>query len=66
VRAGWQAPDGYDTSILAGDLAALMDALGHRRFTVAGRDTGMCRTAPGIRDVAHQPARGRGRRAGRG
>jgi pimeloyl-ACP methyl ester carboxylesterase len=33
--------DGYDTSTLAGDLAALMDALGHRRFAVAGHDTGM-------------------------
>ena len=33
--------DGYDTGTLAGDLAALMDALGHRRFAVAGHDTGM-------------------------
>jgi pimeloyl-ACP methyl ester carboxylesterase len=33
--------DGYDTATLAGDLAALMDALGHRRFAVAGHDTGM-------------------------
>lgn len=33
--------DGYDTGALAGDLAALMDALGHRRFAVAGHDTGM-------------------------
>jgi pimeloyl-ACP methyl ester carboxylesterase len=33
--------DGYDTGTLAGDLAALMDALGHRRFAVAGNDTGM-------------------------
>jgi len=32
---------GYDTGTLAGDLAALMDALGHRRFTVVGCDTGM-------------------------
>src|SRR5271170_248506 len=34
-------PDGYDTASLAADLAALMDALGHQRFAVAGHDTGM-------------------------
>jgi pimeloyl-ACP methyl ester carboxylesterase len=33
--------DGYDTGTLAGDLIALMDALGHRRFALAGHDTGM-------------------------
>jgi pimeloyl-ACP methyl ester carboxylesterase len=33
--------DGYDTGTLANDLAALMDALGHERFVVAGHDTGM-------------------------
>jgi pimeloyl-ACP methyl ester carboxylesterase len=33
--------DGYDTGTLAADMAALMDALGHRRFAVAGHDTGM-------------------------
>jgi len=33
--------DGYDTGTLAGDLAALMDVLGHQRFAVAGHDTGM-------------------------
>ena len=33
--------DGYDTGTLAGDLIALMDALGHQRFAVAGHDTGM-------------------------
>jgi pimeloyl-ACP methyl ester carboxylesterase len=33
--------DGYDTATLAADLAALMDALGHQRFAVAGHDTGM-------------------------
>ena len=32
--------DGYDTGTLAGDLAALMDALGHRRFALYGTDTG--------------------------
>lgn len=32
--------DGYDTGTLAGDLVALMDALGHQRFAVAGHDTG--------------------------
>jgi pimeloyl-ACP methyl ester carboxylesterase len=35
------APGGYDTGTLAADLVALMDALGHRRFAVAGHDTGM-------------------------
>ncbi|MGI5139902.1 MULTISPECIES: alpha/beta fold hydrolase [unclassified Streptomyces] len=33
--------DGYDTATIAGDLAALMDALGHQRFAVVGHDTGM-------------------------
>jgi pimeloyl-ACP methyl ester carboxylesterase len=32
---------GYDTGTLAKDLVALMDALGHDRFAVAGHDTGM-------------------------
>jgi len=32
---------GYDTGALAGDLVALMDALGHDRFAVAGHDTGL-------------------------
>jgi pimeloyl-ACP methyl ester carboxylesterase len=32
---------GYDTGTLAGDLVALMDALGHQRFAMAGHDTGM-------------------------
>jgi pimeloyl-ACP methyl ester carboxylesterase len=34
-------PEGYDTGTLAGDLVALMDALGHQRFAMAGHDTGM-------------------------
>jgi pimeloyl-ACP methyl ester carboxylesterase len=33
--------DGYDTGTLAGDLVALMHALGHERFAVAGHDIGM-------------------------
>ena len=33
--------DGYDTGTLAADLVAVMDALGHERFAVAGHDTGM-------------------------
>jgi pimeloyl-ACP methyl ester carboxylesterase len=33
--------EGYDTATLAGDLAALMHALGHERFAVFGTDTGM-------------------------
>src|SRR3712207_4552619 len=32
--------DGYDTSTLADDLVALMDALGHERFAAVGHDTG--------------------------
>src|SRR5215211_8065399 len=32
--------DGYDVGTLAGDLVALMDALGHERFAVVGHDTG--------------------------
>jgi pimeloyl-ACP methyl ester carboxylesterase len=31
---------GYDIGTLADDLAAMMDALGHRRFAVVGHDTG--------------------------
>jgi pimeloyl-ACP methyl ester carboxylesterase len=31
---------GYDTGTLAGDLVALMDALGQQRFAVVGHDTG--------------------------
>jgi pimeloyl-ACP methyl ester carboxylesterase len=34
-------PGGYDTATLAGDLVALMEALGHRRFALVGFDTGM-------------------------
>ena len=33
--------DGYDTGTLASDLVALMDALGHQRFAMAGHDVGM-------------------------
>ena len=32
---------GYDTGTLAGDLVAVMDALGHQRFAMVGHDTGM-------------------------
>ena len=32
---------GYDSATLANDLVALMDALGHERFSVVGFDTGM-------------------------
>lgn len=31
---------GYDTGTLAGDMVALMSALGHERFAVVGHDTG--------------------------
>jgi pimeloyl-ACP methyl ester carboxylesterase len=33
--------DGYDTGTLAADMVAVMDALGHERFTVFGTDVGM-------------------------
>ncbi len=33
--------DGYDTGTIAGDLVALMETLGHRRFALVGFDTGM-------------------------
>ena len=33
--------DGYDAGTIAGDLVALMDALGHQRFAMYGTDTGM-------------------------
>jgi pimeloyl-ACP methyl ester carboxylesterase len=33
--------DGYDAGTLAGDLNALMSALGHERFAVVGHDTGV-------------------------
>jgi pimeloyl-ACP methyl ester carboxylesterase len=33
--------DGYDTGSLAGDLVALMAALGHQRFAMYGTDTGL-------------------------
>jgi pimeloyl-ACP methyl ester carboxylesterase len=33
--------EGYDTGTLAGDLVALMEVLGHRRFALYGTDTGM-------------------------
>jgi pimeloyl-ACP methyl ester carboxylesterase len=33
--------DGYDAGTLAGDLVALMDAVGHERFALYGTDTGM-------------------------
>ena len=33
--------DGYDTATLAGDMVALMDALGHQRFALYGTDVGM-------------------------
>ena len=32
---------GYDVGTLAGDMAALMDALGHQRFALYGTDVGM-------------------------
>jgi pimeloyl-ACP methyl ester carboxylesterase len=33
--------DGYDAATLAGDMVALMNALGHERFAAYGTDTGM-------------------------
>ena len=33
--------DGYDSATLAADMVAVMDALGHQRFSVYGTDIGM-------------------------
>src|SRR5262249_16419760 len=41
TRLSAKPQDGSATGTLAGDLAALMDALGHPRFAVAAHDTGM-------------------------
>jgi alpha-beta hydrolase superfamily lysophospholipase len=42
-------PGGYDTATLAGDLVALMEALGHQRFALVGFDCGhwVAEQAPG-------------------
>jgi pimeloyl-ACP methyl ester carboxylesterase len=49
--------DGYDTGTLAGDLAALMDELGHRRFAVVGHDTGFAISYALAADHADRVAR---------
>jgi pimeloyl-ACP methyl ester carboxylesterase len=36
-----KAAGGYDTGTLAGDMVALMAALGHERFSVVGHDVGL-------------------------
>src|SRR6516162_9305627 len=42
ARGHWRrGPAAAASARLASDLAALMDALGHERFAVAGHDTGM-------------------------
>ncbi|WIX98477.1 alpha/beta hydrolase [Amycolatopsis mongoliensis] len=46
--------EGYDTGTLADDMVKLMDALGHRRFAVAGHDVGMW---TGYAMAADHPAR---------
>jgi pimeloyl-ACP methyl ester carboxylesterase len=48
--------DGYDTGTQAGDLVALMDALGHQRFAVVGHDTGFA-TGRAAQDQAADHAR---------
>jgi pimeloyl-ACP methyl ester carboxylesterase len=49
--------DGYDTGTLAGDLVALMDALGHQRFAVVGHDTGYIISYALAADHPHRVAR---------
>jgi pimeloyl-ACP methyl ester carboxylesterase len=49
--------DGCDTGTLAGDLVALMDALGHERFAVVGHDTGMDIAYALAADHPHQTER---------
>jgi pimeloyl-ACP methyl ester carboxylesterase len=49
--------DGYDTGTLAGDLAAMMDELGHRRFAVVGHDTGFAISYALAADHADRVAR---------
>jgi len=52
-----KAPDGYDTGTLAGDLVALMDALGHERVAVVGHDTGFAISYALAADHADRVAR---------
>jgi pimeloyl-ACP methyl ester carboxylesterase len=49
--------DGYDRGTLAGDLVALMDALGHARFAVVGHDTGYIISSALAADHPHRVAR---------
>ena len=49
--------DGYDTGTLAGDLAAMMDELGHRQFAVVGHDTGFAISYALAADHADRVAR---------
>jgi len=49
--------DGYDTGTLAGDLASVMDELGHRRFAVVGHDTGFAISYALAADHADRVAR---------
>jgi pimeloyl-ACP methyl ester carboxylesterase len=48
---------GYDSGTLAGDLVALMDALGHERFAVVGHDTGYIISYALAADHPHRIAR---------
>jgi pimeloyl-ACP methyl ester carboxylesterase len=41
VGLSGKPPGGYDFGTLAGDMVAMMDALGHQRFAMVGHDTGM-------------------------
>lgn len=49
--------DGYDTVTLAGDLVAVMDALGHERFAVYGTDVGLLIAYAVARDHASRVVR---------
>jgi len=48
---------GYDSRTLAGDLVALMEALGHQRFAVVGHDTGFIIGYALAADHPHRVAR---------
>jgi pimeloyl-ACP methyl ester carboxylesterase len=53
------------TPALAGDLVALMDALGHERFAVVGHDTGFAISHALAADHPDRVARPRRTRSGR-
>ena len=49
--------DGYDTVTLAGDMVAVMDALGHERFALYGTDVGLLIAYAVARDYTNRVVR---------